>query len=215
MGDKIVRIKKENQIYYGGDQKWFAKVRNQNMGCGIIASANLVKTIEAKDNGLYTVQYVDYISLAERIAKGYVYVLPRFGINGVFLSLGINLYFIVHNIPYIAMWGTRKNLLWSEIQRMLDDGLSVILAVGPNKFSKIRKVSLPLYVKNKGTYVCYTTTKAHYVTITDMSDDYLTVSSWGEKFFINKNELMEYAYKYSNFLFTNVLVVRRRRNEKN
>ena len=46
MTDKLVRVKKENQIYYGGDQKWFSKARNQNMGCGIIAAANLITCIE-------------------------------------------------------------------------------------------------------------------------------------------------------------------------
>ena len=99
MSDKFVRIKKDNQIYYGGDQKWFSKTRNQKMGCGIIAAANLIMSIQAKADKRYT---------------------------------GID-------------------------------------------------------------------------------DDYLTIASWGRKLYINKNEFMMYVGKYSNFLFSNILVTKTNR----
>lgn len=210
MRDKLVRVKKENQIYYGGDQKWFSKARNQNMGCGIIAAANLITCIECISDKRYAVEFEDYMNLAEILGRKYIYVLPKFGINGVFLSLGINWYFKKNNIPYQAKWGTGSKKIWTEIERMLDENLPVILAIGPNNFGLFSNRRLPLYVKRGNTYVCETSTKAHYVSVTAISDDYLTISSWGKKFYIYKNEFMMYARKYSNFLFSNILVMRRK-----
>ncbi len=208
MSDKFVRIKKDNQIYYGGDQKWFSKKRNQSMGCGIIAAANLMISIGAKSDQRDTMDYDEYIHLAEELGRRYIHVLPKLGINGVFLSIGINWYFRNHHIPIKTKWGTGRKKIWTEIERMLDENGAVILAIGPNNFGMFRNKRLPLYVKRGNTYVCETSTKAHYVSVTGIDDDYLTISSWGKKFYIHKNEFMMYVRKYSNFLFSNVLVTK-------
>lgn len=207
---RFISVKQEKTTYYGGAQAWFDKTRNQSMGCGIIAAANVILSLTSADTKSYMYDRDEYMILANELSRRYIHVLPKFGINGIFLAIGMNRYFWKNKIKYRASWGTRRKRIWDEAQRMLDENIPVILAIGPIYPFVWKKKKLPLYIKNGSAYVVSTYTSAHYVTITEINDDYLTISSWGKKFYVYKKDFMLYVRKQSNFLFSNIMIIKRR-----
>lgn len=209
---RFIEIIKDKRTYYGGNQRWFTSKRNREMGCGIIAAANVIFSMELRGSTSSKLEYEEYMNLAEILARKYIFVLPKLGINGIFLAMGINMYFMINHIPYIARWGTPSTRMFEEMRKMLDENIPVILAIGPNNPWFFGKKKLPLYIKNHDTYMCETHTSAHYVCVTEIDDDFMTISSWGSKYYIHKNEFMMYIKKYSNCLFSNVMLIRRKNN---
>ena len=43
------------------------------------------------------------------------------------------------------------------------------------------------------------------VTVTAMDEIWMCISSWGKKYYINRQEYMEYACRYSGFLVSNMV----------
>ena len=58
-------------------------------------------------------------------------------------------------------------------------------------------------------------TKDHYVTITGLLEDeehtYFEISSWGRKYFIDYNEFDSYVRKHDNYIFSNIMWIRRKK----
>lgn len=204
---QFVRVKKEQNTFFGGNQSWFRRTKDQEYGCGIIACANAIVCLNHKDCGApLELVYEDYMELADKLARRYFWVMPKLGLNGFTIAIGINLYFMLHKMPYFARWGTFSWNLWKRVAQMLEQKIPVLLAIGPG-ILPWRKSRLPLYVKRNGTLVQAATTRAHYVMITGMDEEFITISSWGKRFLIRKTEYEEYVRKHSNYLFSNILVI--------
>ena len=208
----FIRVKKDNRIFYGGAQEWFDSDLKKSMGCGIIAAANSIKCIEAKQTHRTYLDYDEYMALANLLSKKYIHVLPKLGINGISLSVGINRYFWRHRMPYRAVWGIGRRHIWENITRMVNDGIPVILAIGPNNIRFLTDKKLPFYTKDGEGFVCSCEINAHYVSVTAIDDFYLTISSWGRKYYINRNEFINYCKRYSNFLYSNVMIIKNKHN---
>lgn len=211
----FIRVLEENRYYYGGNQHWCKSRNLSKYGCGVVSVANVVLYNKAIANGSLRIKKANYVKLIRKLSRWYIRPLPKFGVNGWYLAFGFNLYSLLHKQKMIGFWGCSSKKIWARANKMLGENIPVILAIGPNNIWKIKKKNLNLYEKRDGKYVKVDSCRGHFVTITAIDKTYLTVSSWGRKLYINKNEFVEYVNKNSNWLFSNILVVKVLKNKKN
>lgn len=188
----------------GGNQAWFRKKFLKRSACGVISAANVLLYRRGKQK-LLEAEYMDF---AEYLWKYYLPVIPGFGMNGLTLGSGLNLYFLKHRLPYRAFWGVSGKKMISRIDEMLERDFPVILAIGPNFPKFWGKETLNLYKKTQnGTNVLSTKTRAHFVTVIGHEKEELKISSWGKEYVINLGEYQEYIKKYSSPLVTNIICI--------
>ena len=101
------------------------------------------------------------------------------------------------------------------IEKMLENDIPVILAIGNNFPLVWGKKKLNLYVpdtkkKDQGekVYKKQQGVNGHFVVVTSIEDNCLTVSSWGRKYYINVDEYNRYVSKHSIHLYSNILVIK-------
>ncbi|MCR5279106.1 MAG: hypothetical protein K6E19_06655 [Lachnospiraceae bacterium] len=203
-------LKNEKETFFGGRQQWFDSKRLRGYACGVIACANILThcRLWGSDSFRKIPECEEYLKLSRDLTRFYLPVIPRFGMNGMFMALGINIYFLIHRLPYRAFWGISKKKIDSRIGRMLAANIPVCLAIGPNFPNLFGNHRLTLYRKNGNSYEPSDSTRAHYVSVTAMDGDWYEISTWGYKMYINKKEYFEYIRKHSSSLFSNVLVVK-------
>ncbi len=206
LSSDFLQVKTEYANAYGGNQAWSSKKYVQGYGCGVVACANLLLHTVDRPKGTMNVE--EYTRYAKRLRHRYLPVIPKFGMNGVFMAWGMNLRFLFNRIPMHARWGCRKKNIFMHIERMLSEDIPVVLAAGPNWPNLWGKHKLKFYAGEPGKFYESTSINSHYVTVTAMNDEYLTISSWGKKYYVNKNEYMEYIKKHSNAVFSSILVVK-------
>ena len=189
---------------YGGDQGWLSKKFLKSYGCGIIGAADVILCIQGKKE----ISKSEYQKFAHHLWKRYLPVLPGFGINGIFLKMGMNRYFRKHKIPHRASWKISGKKLFLRIDEMLAKNLPVILSIGPNFPLIWGKQSVKFYVqKENGSYMAVSKARAHYVTVTGKNAEWIEISSWGSKYYINQQEYKEYVRRYSSFLVSNIICI--------
>ena len=102
---------------YGGSQTWFSSPSIRGYGCGLIAAHDLLWYLERKESltaqtdrhrsGEQLVSdsrsWEDYERSVKRLHRLFP-ILPRLGINGLMLSAGLNLAFLLRRLPYRACW---------------------------------------------------------------------------------------------------------------
>ena len=215
-------IEKEGKLSFGGNQSWLPQPYLQNVGCGLIACTNLLLYLDryeivceekeidniSKEKSSYTL--AEYNSYAENLNKKYFPVIPGIGMIGWIMVWGLNRYFRKHRMKIRAAWGVKPERLCMSMEEMLTKNLPVILSVGPNFPFIWKKNKLLFYILNKeGAYVQACQASGHYVTVTAMDETWLCISSWGKKYYINRQEYMEYARRYSGFLVSNIVHLKR------
>ena len=132
------------------------------------------------------------------------------GSNGAGLALGLNIYFLLHGMPYFAFWGISRRKTFPRIERMLSENLPVILSIGNNLPRFWRRQKLALYQENPdGTMRVHSRTRAHFVTVTEMNEEWMGVSTWGKKLYISREEWEDYVSRYSCAPLSNILVIHR------
>ena len=199
-------VKDDERSFYGGTQEWSRKKYVRGYGCGTVACANVLKhTVDRKGPEVSKGEYIDY---TKHLRHFYLPIIPKFGMNGLFMALGMNVYFLRKRLPFRARCGCLSKNIFKHIEEMLDADIPVVLAAGPNWPNLFGKHRLNMYEFLGGQYVVTASMRAHYVTVTAMDDEYMTISSWGKKFYIKRDEFMEYAGKHSNFLFSSILVIK-------
>lgn len=211
-------------------------------GCGLISAVDILAYIEKTEkqselNGFHghpegeectdecmtLEEYRERINQFERI---HFHVSYWLGIPGTRLARKMNRFFRRKKLPYRAKWGMSGKKLLTRLKEMLAADIPATLGIGPGFFKKDR---LGLYVmkldkegqfesgnlkyslKRKGT------TKDHYVTVTGIVEDeertLLEISSWGRKYYIDFNEYTDYVKKCDNYIFSNILYIRRLENK--
>ena len=203
----LISVVSANSEAYGGSQNFWKKSSMQGYGCGIIAVANLLLYMGLVPDVNITggkISKDEYMTLCNTLRHRYFPIIPRFGINGIELSAGVNRYFRVNRIPMRASWFVPEKKLYSEIGRMLSEDIPVIIAAGPG-FPRIwKKDRLSLYDADMHKA---SSCRAHYMTVTAMDDDGITVSSWGRKYYIRKSDYSEYVKKSSNTYLSSILKI--------
>jgi hypothetical protein len=196
-------------VSYGGSQMHSEKAAIRKCACGPVAALDLLRYL---DTGSLDepVSLLEYNRELERLCRHYFPLLPPFGINGFMLILGLNRLFIERKLPYRAFWAASGHRLWNRVENQLSQDLPVILSVGPNFPAVWQKHLLDFYVKSRdGRYIKSTCTKSHYVTATGIDAEWVRISSWGRCYYINRKEYEAYVRKHSNYLFSNMVLLKR------
>ena len=203
-------------LSYGGNQGW-SKGNLRRCGCAVVAGLDLMlylcrwhdvaeapklKTLIEND----PIPQEDYLQALRYMTANYLPMIPRFGINGLMLAGGVNLFFLKNKLPYRAYWGLTGRNYFHAVETMLSADIPVLLSVGQN-FPKIwGKEKLPFYRQSPdAAYIRTTQTKAHMVTVTGMDDEWLQIASWGKRYFIRRSEYMEYIRENSSYFASNIL----------
>lgn len=218
---KLPSVDNNGVLTYGGSQLLSDSVVIQKCGCGIIAAADLFIYAHRFHVGCHFPRFEsfgrilpiplhEYNAVIKALTIKYFPLTPPFGINGLGLVCGINLFFKAHSWPLCARWGVKYGELWQSIENMLDADFPVIIAVGPNMPRFWQDNRLGLYTRlPDGTHRRIGAVKAHYMTVTEIDNDWLTVSSWGRRYCINRAEYDAYTRAYSNGLLCNIAYITR------
>lgn len=201
-------VQKANTVSYGGSQMWSEKKIIRDCGCGPVAALDLLHYLTDEDTGapLSLERYNNELRL---LCRRYLPLIPRSGLNGLTLALGLNRLFRERGLPYHAVWALSGARLWDRIRDMLERDLPVILSIGPNFPAVWQKERLCFYLRTgDGNFVPSASTKSHYVTVTGMDPDWLRISSWGREYFISRREYDDFVKKHSSYLFSNLLYIK-------
>lgn len=203
---------------YGGSQRLSHSNTIKGAGCGLVAVCDLFKYLndfhpdcscEIFDD-LQPGEAIDvrnYNRLLDKL-RSYFPIIPKLGINGVMLSLGINAFFLHYGYPYVAVWGVSPKNLWLRIAEMLDRDIPVIIGVGPNFPLIWQKHKTNLYAERAGDIRKVSSVKSHFMTVTGMDEKWLILSSWGRKYYIDRNEYREYVSKHSGSFASNIVYIK-------
>ncbi len=142
----LFMLQGNNGHFYGGSQLMLEKKYEREVGCGIAASANLLEHIGAVKIG----SIGDFVDFCSRLRRRFMPIIPKFGINGFALSLGLNVFFLREKLPYRVFWGVRGGkTFWDRVKKMLNDDIPVIMSIGPNFPNFFGKHNLNLFSKNE------------------------------------------------------------------
>lgn len=216
-------VERDGSLSYGGNQSWFDSWIIRKSGCGAVAGTDVLLYLslhkescatevfrEAEfSNGILELEeYKDYVNYMRR---HYFPIIPKFGMTGWMVVLGLNRYFRKNRIGLQAVWGLRGRNMWSRISAMLAHDIPVILMIGPNFPLVWGKHKLTFYHRSaQGEYSHSCQTKAHFVTVTGMDDTWMRISSWGQEYYINRIEYQRYVQKHSNSVISNICYIRAR-----
>ena len=216
----IPAVDSNGLLTYGGSQLLSYSAVIRKCGCGVVAAADLFiyahRTHPGCECALFEdlgrtlpIPLADYNAILRTLCRKFFPLTPPFGINGLGLVCGMNLFFRAYKYPLRAQWGVRYGELWQSIEAMIDVDLPVIIAVGPNMPRFWQNNRLGLYTRlPDGSYKRIGAVKAHYMSVTALDDEWLTVSSWGRKYCINRREYDAYTRAYSNGLLCNIAYIR-------
>ena len=197
--------------YYGGAQAWLPTKNSRRGGCGPIALTNMLLSMEAADGRRsFELSRKEFLEAEQKMA-GQIWIVPRFGVNGLALARRFNIYCRSHGLPFKARWGTRPSRIEPEITRMLEENVPVLLGIGPTFPLYFSKTKLTFYRKTGETYTPAVTTKAHFVTVTELAPGWMTISSWGRQYYIKLEEFYHFMCRKSIPLITNILIVKRKK----
>lgn len=149
-----------------------------------------------------------YMSRVDKMHRGYFHVIPGLGMTGFGLAFGLNRYFRKHHWKLRAAWGLRADCFPDRMADMLRQDIPVIFSIGPDFPNRWSGKTLPLYKKYQDGYREVTRVNAHFVTATGMDEEWIRIASWGNTYYINKKEYLEYARKRSTFLFSNLIIIK-------
>jgi len=188
-------------------------------GCGIVAAADLFLYMHRHIKGclcsLFSsfddtgiIEMDDFLPIYKILAPYFV-MIPPFGINGLMLALGINVFFRRYHYPFIAQWGVLPSRLWPSIEEMLNNDLPVIITVGPD-FPKVwQKHSTVMYSETASGNVRTAKVRAHFMMLTELDNEWMHVSSWGRRYSIKRTDYQEFIKQYSSSLVCNIVYLRR------
>ncbi|SKA65788.1 von Willebrand factor type A domain-containing protein, partial [Eubacterium uniforme] len=222
---------------FGGNQEWFDSTDKSstnyiiyNYGCGMISASDILLYLAVKDKNKETGYTsiatekmqglkVDKDTYKEYIEEMNAFVFPtvrKNGVTGWSMRNRMNEYFRGFSIDLHAQWEVSLVNLKDCIISMLDEDIPVCLSIGDSDYGigfhsvdSKQNNNLPVDINN--TDVKYYSN--HYVTITGMLEDkikkrtYLEISSWGNKYYIDFDEYIEYVDNHSKSLYSNILYI--------
>lgn len=216
-----ISVYENSAASYGGSQMNSKNGTIVKCGCGPVAALDLLIYLDKYHFGCKVERFVnvscncetqngDYQWLLSRLIRRYLPIIPRFGMNGLTLMSGINLFFRRHNMPFKARWGVAEKNTFSTIEQMLKADIPVIMAIGPNFPLFWQKHKAALYTRAQdGKLFKSAEVNAHYITCTGIDDEWLQVSSWGRKYYLNRAEFSTYVRQHSINYISSILYVKR------
>lgn len=223
-----IKIKNMNTVSYGGNQAWSKTKRMQNVGCGVIALADITIYLAeqnpnmmtdairkiSKPNGLYNKNdYLEYIKLFQ---KRYIAFLWFKGMTGVSMMNTLNRYFMLNDIGLRARWRLflSDNEMMRQIRHLVRKNKPVVLSIGPNTPNIWGKHGIQFYIEKDGRLVesLKNEVNSHYVVVTGVRTinrkEYLVVSSWGKQYLIDYQEYRDYVNRYGGKFTSSILYIK-------
>lgn len=212
-----ISVSLNGRVSYGGSQMLATNDMVKRCGCGIVAALDLLLYLERWHGGGYVPMFASlpadgpipfpaYNSCVDRLRKTYFPMIPYAGINGVMLAAGMQLFLKRHAMPWKARWCFSSSAIWARIGTMLQEDLPVIMSVGPNFPDFWGKEKASFYTQTPyGEYRRASAAHAHYFTVTGMDDEWLRISSWGQCYYLNRQEFEQYARRHSAGFLCNIL----------
>ena len=197
------RIRTGETLSCGGSQNWFEDANFHACGCGVVACADTLLYLTGRDE----LTWEEYDSYVNRLRRFFP-LIPRRGIDGVRLAMGMNACLRRAGVPVRAGWSVSGRRFWERLERQLSDDLPAIVAIGPNFPRLWGGEKLTLYRKTDGGYAEADCTKGHFLTATGLDGEWMRVSSWGRELYIARRDYERYM-KAQGALFTNLLRLRR------
>lgn len=206
----FIKINKDNDEYFGGNQNWWSKsyAELNEYGCGVVAICNLEIYLSG-DNiecALSHTKYMDY--LEERYFKDYgllrCKMFQKLGLLPGKMRRGLEKFFDEKNLNYVARWAPTiiKNKIRQYIEEMLHRDIPIVASY--YVFNKKNKLNLYEFDGNKKLQL-KTSIGSHYFNIVgiEVIDDkeYLVISSWGKRYYALYNRWVEKISIFSNILY--------------
>lgn len=210
--------------FFGGSQEWFNNNMYPSLagddkeldeaihkhGCGIIALMNMFYMLEGRTNVSqeeFMKRTRDFVNSHKGVRNTIINGKDSTGINSIYWPIGNNVQsilddYVKDNTKYSsAEWQIKDADYLKQIDTQLKKGIPVIIQVGLGD-PKDKNDRISLYNEN-GSRV--NSTHDHYMTITGIRTNkdivtgeekkYLEVSTWGEKYYIDYDEFLEYKKK--------------------
>lgn len=206
----------------------------QNFGCGLIAASDVLLYLAQKDekyatdrtkqvlqdeNGVF--DYESYVNYIYGMYQGYFRVIPNYGTNAPLFATGMGAYNMCNQLGLKIQWCHSKVKLLSRMKEMLENDIPCPLSItyndlkgqgGVHFYDMLPTETEPyrLAVKNYKP-----TVSGHYVVVTGLLEDrvknqtILEISSWGRKYYVNYEELLEHIEKYSDFMLSNITYIKK------
>ena len=204
---------------FGGDQRCCSGKVLQLCGCGVVAALDMLLYLNRWHSDVHIPEFANlcassplpqpaYEQALEKLRQAYFPLFYPFGMNGLALSLGMNLFFKRHTLPYKARWSVPRAELWLRMGVMLERDLPVIMAVGPNfpRFWQKRGTNFCRLLP-EGRYVPSVSVRAHFITATGLDAEWVELSSWGSKYYMSRAEFVRYTRECSNSLLCSILYI--------
>ena len=206
-------------VLYGGSQMLLEQRTLRRSGCGPVAGVELLRYLlpEGRNAGPVAGAPAAAIPLEQwrpmlvRMAHRWFPVIPRLGMTGLALAIRLDLFFLLHRMPYRARRCFSGRKLYARMEEQLGSDIPVILTIGRNFPRFWRKERLPFYAKAAdGSLRRVSGATGHFVTVTGMDERTLTISSWGKRFLVLREDLDAYVRRHGTWLTTNMISVRRK-----
>ena len=217
-----ISVRLDGQYSYGGGQQFSDRDMVRRCGCGIVAALDtLLYLYRFHDSELIPlfsglredrpVPRERYNELVDHLRRHYLPMIPYAGINGLMLAVGMQRFFRRYALPYSCRWCFSGKELWGRIDSMLANDIPVIMSVGPNLPFFWHNETTRFYARHpSGELQPSSGAHSHYFTVTGMDEDWLRISSWGRKYYVNRNEFEHYARRKSIPLVCNILYIERK-----
>ncbi len=202
----FISVKNGITYTYGGSQILSDNANIQRCGCGVVAAADLILYM-GDVLGPSPLLLNSYNRFLKYLNKHYFPLIPRFGMNSLALTAGLNLYFRNRKLPFRAAWLVSGEKFYSNLEKQISENLPVIMSIGPNFPYFWRKNDLNLYSKINDAYIKTGSARAHFVTATGIDEKYIRISSWGRELYINRDEFTTYRHANSNSFLCNMLKI--------
>ena len=214
-----ISVEYAGRLSFGGDQMRCGDKVLRSCGCGVVAALDMLLYLNRWHSDVHIPEFANlcassplpqpaYEQVLERLRRAYFPLFYPFGMNGLALSLGMNLFFNRHALPYKARWSVPRAELWQRIGAMLERDLPVIMAVGPNFPRFWQKKGTNFFrLSPEGRYVPSVSVRAHFVTATRLDDEWVELSSWGSKYYMGREEFARYTKECSNSLLCSILYI--------
>ena len=214
-----VSVEYSGRPSFGGDQRYCSDKVLRSCGCGVVAALDVLLYLNQWHSDVHIPEFADlrassplpqlaYEKALELLRRAYFPLFYPFGMNGLALSLGMNLFFKRRALPFKARWSVPKAELWQRMGAMLEHDLPVIMAVGPN-FPRFwqKKGANFCRLLPEGKYVPSVSARAHFVTATGLDKEWVEISSWGNKYYVGREEFARYTKECSNSLLCSILYI--------
>ena len=214
-------VRYRDGLSFGGSQMQAPNPTMIRYGCGIVAAQEVLLYLCRYHGGngqalfgdlpvLSEASPEDYNRSLERIRSRYIPVIPRAGVNGISLVLGLNAAFRRCNLPYTARWAISSRRFYPAMEEMLAQDIPVIFSVGPNFPLLWGRKKVGLHPDPSERSAAEQGISAHYMIAVGLDELSIQVSSWGRRFSVDRAEYDRYVKRFSSSLVSNLVLIRRK-----